>query len=140
MKRTSLAGIMLFLIAGFLPVSAAQHAPVDKHAAQTSAVRLHQEMAQGGKLLVIDVRSPKEFEAEHVPGAVNIPIQGLAKKIREMKVAQDTTIVTMCDHGGRSSRAAVELKKMGYKTSSFCRIDAWKQKGYKVESGAAKSQ
>jgi phage shock protein E len=140
MKRACLAGIIVFSIAGFLPLAAAQHAPVDKSAAQTSAARLHQEMAQGGKLLVIDVRTRKEFEAEHVPGALNIPIQELAKKIRAMKVPQDTTIVTMCDHGGRSSRAAVELNKMGYKTSSYCRIDAWKQKGYKTESGAAKSQ
>lgn len=139
MKPTSIFIVLLLLIGGNLMLPAAQHAPVDKNARQTSATRLHQEMAQAGKLLVIDVRTPKEFAAEHVPGAVNIPIEELAKKIREMKVPRDTTIVTMCDHGGRSSRAAVELQKMGYKTSSFCRIDAWKGKGYKTESGQSKS-
>jgi rhodanese-related sulfurtransferase len=140
MKRAYLAGIVVLLIGSVVLLAAQEHPPIKKNAPQTSAARLHKAMAQGRKLLVIDVRTPKEFAAEHVPGAVNIPIGTLAEKIREMNVPQDTTIVTLCDHGGRSSRAAEELRKMGYQASSFCRIDAWKEKGYKVESGAPKPQ
>ena len=53
--------------------------------------------------------------------------------MHHMHVSKNITIVTMCDHGGRSSRAALELKKMGYCTASFCRIDQWQKAGYKIE-------
>jgi rhodanese-related sulfurtransferase len=115
-----------------------KHALVDASAAETEAPRLHQELAQGKKLLVIDVRSPKEYAEGHVPGAKNVPIEELAKKIGEMGVPKDSLIVTMCDRGGRSSRAVRELQKLGYQASSFCRLDSWKEKGYKIERGDRK--
>jgi rhodanese-related sulfurtransferase len=137
MRRAHIFGLISCVLFAALPL-VAQHAPVEKGAPETPATRLHDELAQGGKLLVIDVRTPKEFETGHVPGAVNVPLDELGKKIGEMQVAKDTTIVTICEHGGRSSRAAIELQKMGYKTSSFCRLDSWKAKSYKVETGDAK--
>ncbi len=117
---------------------AQQHAPVDKAAKQTSAEQLQEALGKDAKILVIDVRSAQEFATGHIPGAVNIPIDDLAKKLEEMKVAKDTTLVTMCEHGGRSSRAAVELEKLGYHTASYCTLDSWKKCGYKIETGDAK--
>jgi rhodanese-related sulfurtransferase len=138
MRRGLIFGMASCVLLGTLPLAMGQHLPLDKNAPETSATRLHDEKVKGEKLLVIDVREPKEFEAGHVPGAVNIPLEALAKKIGEMQVPKDTAIVTVCEHGGRSSRAAIELRKMGYKTTSFCRLDSWKAKKYKVETGNAK--
>jgi rhodanese-related sulfurtransferase len=115
-----------------------QHAPVDKDARQTSAEDLQKALGKDAKILVIDVRSAQEFATGHIPGAVNIPIDDLAKKLEEMKVTKDTTLVTMCEHGGRSSRAALELRKLGYKTASFCTLDSWKKCGYRIETGSSK--
>ncbi len=119
-------------------VRAQQHAPVDSAAKQTSAEQLQQALGKNAKVLVIDVRSPQEFSAGHIPGAVNIPIDDLARKLAEMKVSKDTTVVTMCEHGGRSSRAAIELQKLGYSTASYCTLESWKKCGYKIETGDAK--
>jgi rhodanese-related sulfurtransferase len=118
--------------------AAQQHAPVEKAAKQTSAEQLQQALGKDTKILVIDVRSPQEFAAGHIPGAVNIPLDELARKLDEMKVPKDTTLVTMCEHGGRSSRAALELQKLGYPTASFCTLESWKKCGYKIETGDAK--
>jgi rhodanese-related sulfurtransferase len=137
MTRNRILGLISFVLVAVLPLTA-QHAPVEKGAAETEATRLHDQLEQGEKILVIDVRTAKEFETGHVPGAVNVPVDELAQKIGEMKVAKDTTIVTICEHGGRSSRAANELQKMGYKTTSFCRMDNWRSKDYKVEKVDAK--
>jgi len=124
-------GIGLLLVGTLF--AAPQHATVDKAARQTSAEQLQQALGKGTKILVIDVRSAQEFTAGHIPGAVNIPSDLLARELKEMKVAKDTTVVTMCEHGGRSSHAALELQKLGYKTASYCTLDSWKKCGYKVE-------
>ena len=140
MRRLGFLAWISCIVLFALPLAAVEHPAVEKGARQTSATRLHEEMAQGGKLLVIDVRTPKEYAAGHADGAVNVPLENLSQKIHAMDVSNDTTIVTMCEHGGRSSRAALELKKMGYKTTSYCRLDRWKAKGYKMASGKAKSE
>jgi phage shock protein E len=139
MKRNCILALISCVILFAVPLAAVEHPAVEKGARQTSATRLHEEMAQGGKLLVIDVRTPKEYAAGHADGAINVPLEGLSQKIHAMDVSKDTTIVTMCERGGRSSRAALELKKMGYKTTSYCRLDQWKAKGYKTASGESKS-
>ncbi len=140
MKRYCVLALISCTIFVALPLAAVEHPAVEKGARQTTATRLHQEMVQGGKLLVIDVRTPKEYAAGHAEGAINVPLEDLSQKIHAMDVSKDTTIVTMCEHGGRSSRAALELEKMGYKTTSYCRLDRWKAKGYKMASGKAKSE
>ena len=134
MKYGSL-GLMLMALAPFLFGSPQKHPSIAPGAKETSARHLHSLLGNGAKVLVIDVRTPEEYSMSHVPEAVNIPIEQLSRKIRQMHVSEDTTIVTMCDHGGRSSRAALELHKMGYKTASFCRIDSWKKDGYQIKKG-----
>jgi DNA-binding transcriptional ArsR family regulator len=42
------------------------------------------DRARKGLVTVLDVRPPEEYAAGHVPGAVNIPIHELAKRIREL--------------------------------------------------------
>ncbi len=130
-----IAGIILLGVAPGVLEAAQKHPSVVAGTPETEATRLHEELANRKKILIIDVRSPKEFAAGHVPEAVNIPFDDLEKGIAGRHVSKDTTIVTMCDHGGRSSRAVVLLQKLGYKATSFCRLDSWKDKGYKIETG-----
>jgi rhodanese-related sulfurtransferase len=42
------------------------------------------ERAKKGLVTVLDVRPPEEFAAGHVPGAVNIPVRELEKRLREL--------------------------------------------------------
>jgi rhodanese-related sulfurtransferase len=115
-----------------------KHPSVDPAAHEVDAKQLHSFLDRDGKVLLLDVRTPAEYANGHIPGAINVPINVLARKIREMKVAKDRTIVTTCDHGGRSSRAAMELQKMGYHATSFCRIESWRKDGYKISKGKSK--
>jgi rhodanese-related sulfurtransferase len=122
-----------------LPVLAQKHPSIDPAAHETNAKQLHSLLGGNGKVLILDVRAPQEYDRGHLPEAVNVPIDALGRKIKQMQVSKTTTIVTMCDHGGRSSRAAMELQKMGYHATSFCRIDSWQKDGYKITKGNAKS-
>jgi rhodanese-related sulfurtransferase len=140
MKTKSWMGWLPIFLVGTVAmvVAAPQHASIAPRAPETAAKKLFQELGQSQKILILDVREPREYDAGHVPGAINIPLADLSKRLAEMKVPKDTTIVTMCEHGGRSSRAALELQKLGYKTSSFCRLDAWKKEGHRLEKGEQK--
>ena len=130
--RLSLGIMLLCALTVSLPALPQKHPSIDPAARETNAKQLHSYLDHNGQVLLIDVRTPAEYASGHIPGAINVPINVLAGKIRKMKVAKDRTIVTTCDHGGRSSRAAMELQKMGYHATSFCRMDSWRKDGYKI--------
>jgi rhodanese-related sulfurtransferase/DNA-binding transcriptional ArsR family regulator len=52
------------------------------------------ERAKKGLVTVLDVRPPEEFAAGHVPGAVNIPLHELAKRLAELPKRRE--IVAYC--------------------------------------------
>jgi rhodanese-related sulfurtransferase len=66
-------------------------------------------------MLVLDVRTPEEFAAGHVPGAVNIPHTELAARVAELDDARDRDIVVYCRTGKRSAEALGVLAKSGFK-------------------------
>ena len=61
---------------------------------------------------VVDVRSPAEFRAGAYPGAINIPLQELGRRVAEIK--SDRPVILYCASGVRSSSAAALLKKAGF--------------------------
>ena len=71
-----------------------------------------QEKIDAGALIV-DVRSKDEYAGGHFPGAVNIPVDTVAKQTKKLG-AQDRSIVVYCASGGRSSQAAAILRSAGY--------------------------
>lgn len=46
---------------------------------------------EAGKMLIIDVRAPEQFQKETIPGAINIPLDELEGHLKNM--AKDTYIV-----------------------------------------------
>jgi rhodanese-related sulfurtransferase len=66
-------------------------------------------LAAGG--VIVDVRSPAEFAAGHVPGATNLPVDELGARLSE--VPADRMVVVYCASGMRSARAAGMLRAAG---------------------------
>ncbi|MBK9288872.1 MAG: rhodanese-like domain-containing protein [Flavobacteriales bacterium] len=62
--------------------------------------------------VVLDVRSPGEFASGHVKGAINIPLDRLAKDAKKIKAKG--AILTCCASGMRSASAASQLRSMGF--------------------------
>ena len=86
------------------------------------------ELAARGDALVLDVRSPEEFASGHVEGAVNIPLDTIGSHASSLP--RDRLIVTVCGKGGgRSDRAAQELRTRGFKSvRSLCGgTDGWQK-------------
>jgi molybdopterin/thiamine biosynthesis adenylyltransferase/rhodanese-related sulfurtransferase len=64
------------------------------------------------RLMIVDVREPKEFAVRTLPGAVNIPIGDLQRRLRE--IPADTTPVFLCRSGTRSLRACAVAINAGF--------------------------
>ena len=63
--------------------------------------------------LIVDVRTPREFEGGHYLGAVNIPLDSLTARISEFG-DKNQPIVVYCRSGRRSGLAKEELRKAGF--------------------------
>jgi len=61
---------------------------------------------------LLDVRSPMEFEENHIPGAINIPLDIVESSIKQISEMQKP-IVVYCLSGGRSSTASSILQQNG---------------------------
>jgi rhodanese-related sulfurtransferase len=90
--------------------------------------------------VLIDVREADEFQAGHIPGAINIPRGLLEFKLSNDPVlsARDQKLVLYCKNSGRSALAASSLQEMGYLDvlSILGGFDAWAEAGKPV-TGAA---
>jgi len=68
--------------------------------------------------VVLDVRTVDEFAEDHLPGAINVPVQELGSRLGEVDrlVAshKDTPIVVYCASGGRAGKAKTALEAEGY--------------------------
>lgn len=69
------------------------------------------ELVKNGAM-IIDVRTPAEFNGGHIKGAVNMPLQSLQANMA--KIPKNKTIITCCASGMRSGSAKSLLKAAGY--------------------------
>lgn len=63
--------------------------------------------------LILDVRSPMEFQGGHIKGSKNIPLDQLAGKISTLK-NKNQVVITCCASGMRSASAKSMLKSKGF--------------------------
>ncbi|EPZ48883.1 rhodanese-like domain-containing protein [Alicyclobacillus acidoterrestris] len=78
---------------------------------QYSADELKAILAEGSAV-VIDVRTPEEYEEGHIPGVPLKPMQEVGEWMREL--SPDERYVFVCRSGARSQRVAQFLKANGF--------------------------
>lgn len=78
-------------------------------------------VAKGAVLL--DVRTPEEYGAGHLPGAKNIPVQELASRLAELPPR--APVVVYCRSGARSAAAAQLLRARGHDVLDIGPMSAW---------------
>lgn len=73
------------------------------------------EMLKTNKnIIIIDVRTEEEYQDNHIPRAINIPLQDIREKIGRIARNKNDVIIVYCEYGGRSRKACNKLEKMGY--------------------------
>lgn len=78
-----------------------------------SEVARRLETRNGNDLVLLDVRTPEEWEICRLPGAKLIPIAELPERVRELEGAPE--IIAYCRSGQRSARAVELLRAAGYR-------------------------
>ena len=78
-----------------------------------TAVALEEQLQAEPKPVVLDVRTEKEWDAGHVAGSRNVPLNHLRERLSE--IPRDRTIVVHCEGGYRSAIAASLLQQAGRK-------------------------
>ena len=77
-----------------------------------SAAQLEAMMADGLPLVILDVRSPAEYDGGHIAGSINIPLSELEVRLNELQI--DTRTACVCTTGVRSAQAAHLLLDHGF--------------------------
>lgn len=78
---------------------------------------------------ILDVRTPEEFAAGHVPGAINIPYTELEERYSELELESSDELVVYCQSGRRAAIAEAALSELGFTNVRDLdgHIAAWKQ-------------
>jgi rhodanese-related sulfurtransferase len=89
------------------------------------------QLINQNKAVLVDVREPSEFAAGHLRDARNIPLQELSKRTGELDKFKSKTVITVCQSGATSAKAAAQLKKAGFADAASLDggIAAWQAKG-----------
>lgn len=83
---------------------------------ELSAEALAARIAAGDeRLLILDVRTPGEYAAGHVPGAINIPHDEVPARSAGLRIAEGTDLVVYCRSGKRAALALAALERAGFK-------------------------
>ncbi len=91
-----------------------------------SADKAKEMMDASKELILLDVRTPQEYEEGHIEGALLIPDFELASKAEELLTDKDATILLYCRSGRRSAEASQTLSDLGYtKIYDFGGIIDW---------------
>lgn len=103
MKHLWLAALLFTLLA---PLSGCRHEAPPLDAAAKTALA-------SDKLVIVDVRTPAEFAAGHLEGAIHIEVGTFASSTA-LPADKATPIVTYCAAGVRAGNAVSEIQALGY--------------------------
>ncbi|MGY1704781.1 rhodanese-like domain-containing protein [Geodermatophilus sp. SYSU D00697] len=88
---------------------------------------------------LIDVRTPAEFRAGHIPGAVNVPLDELRGSLDQLRQVLEThhDVVLVCRSGQRAGKAQEALAAAGHDRSAVLHggIADWEATGGAVDRG-----
>lgn len=93
MKTRSML-VVAFVLASAMAAAAGRQAPDEASAARISLTDF-KKVFDAKAVVILDVRDPASYAAGHIPGALLVPLEALAKKAPELK-ASKKPIVAYC--------------------------------------------
>jgi rhodanese-related sulfurtransferase/DNA-binding transcriptional ArsR family regulator len=99
----------------------------------------HQELnalLKSGEALVIDVRPPEEYEAGHIPGAINVPLETLPRRLADFPRRKEVVAYCRGPYCMLAVEAVKRLRNRGYRARRLeDGFPEWKAEGRPVVVG-----
>jgi rhodanese-related sulfurtransferase len=108
--------------------------PVKESQPSVTVKEFRKIMKSGEKFVLLDVRTKEEYDAAHLPGAINVS-RGLVEwQVPQRVPDTDTKIYLYCRTGARSGLVTKRLREMGYTnvTNIYESFGGWVKAGYPV--------
>lgn len=118
------------------------------NSSQNSAIRdispqeasaLIQQNINSDQLVILDVRTPSEFQAEHINGAINRDVSAgvFRDQMKSKGMDMSKAYLVYCQSGTRSTTAAKIMQELGYTQIYNMKggIGKWKDAGYPTVVG-----
>ena len=106
---------------------------------ETDAWDLSEALNAGAAIVVVDARSEDAFNAEHIPGAINLPHRGMSAE-STVHLDRGKLYVTYCDGIGcnASTKGALKLATLGFTVKELLGgLDWWRRDGYETHGASA---
>ncbi|MHC4204917.1 MAG: rhodanese-like domain-containing protein [Planctomycetota bacterium] len=99
--------------------------------ADISQAQFQEWMEKKSELCILDVRSVREYNSGHVPGAINIGHTEISEHIDKTMPYKDKDVVVYCERGVRARMAQSTLVKSGFSSVYHLTgdMDAWRKAG-----------
>ena len=93
--------------------------------------------AESPGIRILDVRTPAEFESQHIAGAYNVPLDTLSEHGPEIRASVTDPIVLVCRSGQRARKAEEALRASGMANLHVLDggMSAWSAAGQPVREG-----
>jgi len=104
---------------------------------EITAKKLYNLIIKNEPIVIVDLRTNKEFSEGHIPLAINIDYYSHQLDALLSNLPKDKTIICYCSHGLRSKNVAMKLKSKGYMKvmSLYGGLSDWIKRGYPIEKG-----
>lgn len=110
------------------------------HVPEIDAVELHERIESGEEIVILDTRTPEEYQRLCIPGGRSVPGAELALRITDItkNMSDDATVVINCAGRTRSIIGTRVLQRMGMPNVVGLKngTAGWTLAGYSLEAGA----
>jgi rhodanese-related sulfurtransferase len=119
---------------GLVAIAALACTPSADQRPSIPAASLAALLEEGRAPLVLDVRTPAEYQAGHVPGAVLVPHTELGARLADL--GDPGKVIVYCESGRRAAQAIAILRDAGWSPVHLSGdMSGWRAAGLPSETG-----
>jgi rhodanese-related sulfurtransferase len=141
MKKSALVFVAALILSVFISARTdnvevlAGKKPVLESIGIDEAVEFIEKNKDNGDFIILDIRTPEEYEYGHLENAINIDFYSDSFQHELARLDKKKTYLEYCRSGGRSARALDLMKDLGFTEVYNMKggITSWIEYGYPIE-------
>ena len=129
--RGALTALVALVLLALGPAGCASGAMPDRVTPQALLAAID----AGTAPVIVDVRTRREYDAGHVPGAIHVPFYTLLVRQDDIPGPRERPVVVYCEHGPRAGVARLALRMTGFTDVRYLdgHMAGWKVQGLRRE-------